>query len=555
MNLRSVGLHYCSASTYTELIQRGEHQIFNSLSVRKELFLAVVLAIYCAFDLLTNLAANWGFTTDDAYISWVYARQLVNGNGLQWHLSLPRVEGYSNFLWIMIASLVLKLKLPIVLSIKMISCFSLGAGLFFLYRLGRLFLSPLLSMLPIFIFSHFIGVAWWTVSGLESMFYCSLSVLLVWQCSIAFGYQAVEKVQCNNQIPRLSTSAWVTTNMVLLLLSLTRFEGVIWTIPVLLFTCCQLRSCRDGTVHTESRRIYIWGMISFFCFLLPYTIYFIWRLNYFGSWIPNSYICKALTPGQFFVVDFDYLLIIIPLLVASLPYLFSFKDCRHCLLWVPSVLYVLLLWKANPVITHLLRLFLGPLALFSLLPVLGVTHFLNDFQQKMDPKIVTTGIIMFLTFIFIPGNSPQYLKALLRQYQERTQVRLTVVKILNTQAKKGDTVLFGDCGVVPFTVRDDIRFIDTDCINNSELTHKPYNNNLSLYAEHIANQVKPEWVITTYEPLEFQGNYLFVLLRKIRFFDAYQLVTTLESAWVYGDSPENSEKKIDYRYQVYKRNM
>ena len=110
-----------------------------------------------------------------------------------WHVELHLVEGYSNFLWIIIAAFIIKFKLPLITTIKFISCFSLGAGLVFLYRLGRLFFSPLLSMLPVFIFSHFIGVSWWTVSGMESMFYCALSLLLIWQCAVALGYRAVEE--------------------------------------------------------------------------------------------------------------------------------------------------------------------------------------------------------------------------------------------------------------------------------------------------------------------------------------------------------------------------
>jgi hypothetical protein len=527
-----------------------------SLSIRKELFLTVVLVIFCSYDLITTIISIWDFTTDDAYISWFYARQLVNGNGLLWHADLPRVEGYSNFLWIIIAAFIMKFKLPLITTIKFISCFSLGAALVFLYRLGRLFFSPLLSMLPVFIFSHFLGVAWWTVSGMESMFYCALSLLLIWQCTVALGYRTVEEKNPASRVHAVSTSAWALTSGALLLLCLTRFEGAIWGIPVLLFVCCHLKRHGVRTVFVESKTIYIWGVVFLICFLLPYAVYFIWRLEYFGHWIPNSYRCKALKPGQIFTVDLDYLLIILPLLIASLPYFWSAKDCRHWLLWSPSVLYALLLWKADPVIAHFLRLFLGPLALFSLLPVLGFVHFLNYFEQKkLDPKLLTAGIIILFTVWFVPGNEPIYLQALLKQYQERTQIRLAVAKIINTQATNGSTVLLGDCGLIPFKVslRKDIRFIDSDCLNNAELTQAPYNKDLNLYAEYIATQVKPEWIITTYEPLQLQGNYPFVWLKRKPFIDEYQLISILESGWIYKLPSEKSVRKIDYIYKVYKR--
>ena len=247
----------------------GVHQIFNSLSSRKELWLAYFLAAYCAYYLIVSLSAAWGFTTDDAYISWFYARQLVQGKGLHWHEVLPQVEGYSNFLWVMLASLVIKLQWPLAVTMKWVSIFSLGLGLIFLYRLSRLFFSPLLAMLPVFLFSHYTGVAWWTVSGLESAFFCSLSLLLMWQCAAAFGYVALTEQQISPT--RVSTGSWIITNLVLLLLSLTRFEGVVWAVPIAFFIFCQFR--KYGLRGFVSG--YLWAIITFCCFVLPYAIYFL----------------------------------------------------------------------------------------------------------------------------------------------------------------------------------------------------------------------------------------------------------------------------------------
>ncbi|CEG55843.1 hypothetical protein [Legionella fallonii] len=525
----------------------------NSLSLRKELFLTLVIALLSLCDLVTSLVAVWGFTTDDAYIAWIYARQLVNGNGLQWHVDLPRVEGYSNFLWVIIAATVMKVKLPLISTIKMISCISLAGGLFALYRLGRLFFSPLLAILPVFMFSHFIGVSWWTVSGMESVFYCALSLLLVWQCTVAFGYQQIGAKQTDFNCSLISTRAWIVTNCTLLLLALTRFEGVIWCIPILLFIVFHLKRCGIRTVFPESKIILLWLGITFSCFLLPYAMYFIWRWNYFGYLIPNSYSCKGLVPGQLFAVDSVFLITLLPLAIVSVPYFFSLKDSRHWLLWSPSVLYAILLWKANPVITYFLRLFLGPFALFTLLPVLGISHFLDYFKlHRVDTKIVITVTVVIFTLVFIPGNDLQYLHSFIRQYKERTQIRLAVANILNTQATPGATVFFGDNGIVPFTVRNDLRFIDTDCLNNPELAHAPYKENLALYAKYIATVVKPEWVITTYEPLQSQENCIFKLLRKEHFFEQYQLITQLQSGWVDEQTPGHHKKTIDYIFSVYK---
>lgn len=517
----------------------------NFLSIKKEKFWAYLLAFYCACYLITSLFLAWGFTTDDAYISWYYARQLVDGKGLGWHESLPIVEGYSNFLWMMIASLVIKLNLPLVITMKSVSTFSLGAGLVFLYRLARLFFSPLLAMLPVFLFSHYQGVVWWTVSGLESAFYCALSILLIWQCAVALGYATVSENKVYQG--KTSTVAWVITNVVLFLLALTRFEGLIWVIPVALFMLCQMR---QNGLWQDTGMVCLWGSITLCCFVVPYLIYFIWRFSYFGHWIPNSYTCKAFTPGQFAVVDLDYLRVIFPLIIASLPYFLSNKDCRHLLLWVPSVLYGVLLWQANSVIAYFLRLFLGPFALFSLLPVLGVYQFSLYFKQA---KIITTLVIIFLTFVFIPGNSTTLLKASVQDYQERNQNRFTIAKMFNAQAQSGATILLDDCGIIPYNTRADLRFIDSQCLNNAQFNQKPYKHNIRLYADYIQYQLKPDWVIANYYPLESHSDFLIELLKKNNFLADYKLIATLSSRRTLPGDPKNSEKIVDYMYYIYKR--
>ncbi|KGP63283.1 protein LphB [Legionella norrlandica] len=522
---------------------------------RKKIILIFLIATYCIYDLTISLYTAWDFTTDDAYISWYYARQLVKGNGLLWHVSLPPVEGYSNFLWVMIAALVIKLQLPLVTTMKIISSCSLGFALLFLYRLARLFLSPLLSIMPIFLFSHYAGVVWWTMSGLETLFYCALSLALVWQCTLAFGYHTTNEKQLTHQSFLYSTKHWITTNILLLLLSLARFEGVVWGVPLIFFIGCQYCKAKQYIDLKDFKKLYLWVLISFICCILPYLVYFIWRLFYFGHWIPNSYRCKALTYGQFLVVDLNYLLVILPLLVLSMPYflLSTKKDCRHVLLWLPSAVYGVLLWKANPVITEGLRLFLGPFALFSILPVLGTHQFIKYLDHlNWDPEYMVVGIMLLMTVVFIPGNNLSNLSKEVMEYKERTQNRRYIADLLNQQAKKGASVLLDDCGVIPFFSREDLRFIDAQCLNNTDLTQTPFNRNLSLYAEYLNLKVKPDWVITNYYPIKSHGDYLTDRLWGIGFFNNYQLVAVLKSGYL-NKSDLKEKKIIDFVYQIFKR--
>ena len=49
--------------------------------------------------LLLVHALFYKFLTDDAYISFRYAANLVDGHGLVFNPGFERVEGYTNFLW------------------------------------------------------------------------------------------------------------------------------------------------------------------------------------------------------------------------------------------------------------------------------------------------------------------------------------------------------------------------------------------------------------------------------------------------------------------------
>ena len=62
--------------------------------------LPVVVLLLCA-GLFALLCFRYDVVQDDAYISLVYSKNLVAGDGLVFNLG-ERVEGYTNFLWVML---------------------------------------------------------------------------------------------------------------------------------------------------------------------------------------------------------------------------------------------------------------------------------------------------------------------------------------------------------------------------------------------------------------------------------------------------------------------
>ena len=61
--------------------------------------LDVFAAVWVPYALLVY---RFWFVTDDAFISFRYARNLSEGYGLVFNPGFERVEGYSNFLWVLV---------------------------------------------------------------------------------------------------------------------------------------------------------------------------------------------------------------------------------------------------------------------------------------------------------------------------------------------------------------------------------------------------------------------------------------------------------------------
>src|SRR5262249_43659426 len=83
--------------------------------------------------LAIHMAVFAGASVDDAYISYVYARNLAQGHGLRYDPAGPAVEGYSNFLWTLLHVPATLVPDPIILS-KVLGALILVATLFAAHR-------------------------------------------------------------------------------------------------------------------------------------------------------------------------------------------------------------------------------------------------------------------------------------------------------------------------------------------------------------------------------------------------------------------------------------
>ncbi len=210
-------------------------------------------------------------TVDDAFISFHYADNWAQGDGLVWHPGEDPVEGYTNFLWVALCAVVIRLGLDVVIVGKILGMlFSLGSVVILSRITGELdHEKPKVAVALMFGFSP--ALALWAISGLETSLYVFLLLMAL--------YQFLREENEHGR-PHFSL-LW------LMFLSLTRPEGAVL---FGLFVALRLLMWRKQGVSRERLRRFAGWAIAFGLISLSY---FFWRWNYFGYPLPNTFYVKA----------------------------------------------------------------------------------------------------------------------------------------------------------------------------------------------------------------------------------------------------------------------
>jgi hypothetical protein len=232
--------------------------------------LAVPFLLYLLHALLFG---RW--IVDDAGISFAYARNLAAGHGLVAQPGLPPVEGYSNFLWVllMVPFLAARLFDP-VLTPKLLGILLTG-GLFAILQGALRKLDPAgaaVAFVTLCLLALNTSFTVWTVGGLENALYAFLIVLL-------FGLLVRERTDG----PR----AWLpaTAGAVAAGIALTRPDGLLYAALYPLLT--------PGAGGLPPRAAA--GRIARFAavFLALFGGFLAFRWSCFGDLQPNTYYAKG----------------------------------------------------------------------------------------------------------------------------------------------------------------------------------------------------------------------------------------------------------------------
>lgn len=334
-------------------------------SSREILLDAAVIGI----PLLTSLALSsnlFEWLIDDAGISFAYSRSLAGGHGLVSQPGMVPVEGYSNFLWVILMTPFFLLGLfdPFLTS-KIVSFILVGISFLFLHRAAmaltdRRRLVSFISLLFLATNSSFVI---WTCSGLENPLYAMLICLLLFQ--IVHHLASASGSPASPQMIAVTCSA----------LALTRPDGIVYTAA---FPFVLLIGLLIGQIFARElmRRLWKFGATT----LGILGTFMLFRLLYFGDIMPNTYYVKG-GPGFKEVID---------LLTMQEEYLVKLQQLWQSVLgdWLWLLIPVTLL--ALPIVSaRLRRNLLNDVALLTLMLLALAAYMLLGIDYMKEYRFAT----------------------------------------------------------------------------------------------------------------------------------------------------------------------
>ncbi|AGP36231.1 hypothetical protein SCE1572_18080 [Sorangium cellulosum So0157-2] len=233
------------------------------------------IALGLALPMLVTLVAAGrvsSFTIDDAYISFRYAENLANGNGLVYNVG-ERVEGYTNFLWTVLLAAAVKLGATPEAASKVLGAACAALALVPTYLLSRR-LRPFSNVpcLATWLLATSILFSGYAVFGLET----PLFLLLTLAGTELFFRE--EDAAASGDAPR-GARAFPWSGAVFALAALTRPEAPLFLGLLVIWHAEQAFTRRN--------------VLRLATFALPVAAHLLWRHSYYGAWLPNTLAAKT----------------------------------------------------------------------------------------------------------------------------------------------------------------------------------------------------------------------------------------------------------------------
>lgn len=398
----------------------------------------------------------WDYSIDDAFVTFRYAEHLADGHGLSFNVGGKAVEGYSNFLWLLLLSALYGIGLPTYLSAKILGVvFFALSGWLWTRTEEELSLHFPVSAGTLFLFAPV--TAFWAVSGLE----LGLHTFLVSGATFL--------------LLRNSRIALVP----LALLVLSRPEGIITSLAILMAGWV---ACPASKPERHSGILPGIGII-----LLVFTALVLFRMAVFGYPLPNTYYAKAESSAAGWLELGKFALYMLPLTLLFLLVLYrSLKTGdfrrRETLFALIFLLQAVVSVRASAVMNLHFR-YLIPVLPFFLIAALKGWEFIRPACKK---PVLALMIICLFSPIFAVNETVAREKEIMAAQND------LIAKLKATSEKTRISIT--DAGRIPYYT--DRYFYDIWGLNSEDIAHKGFNPTTEyfrfpdyfIFVGHIANE-------------------------------------------------------------------
>ncbi len=221
---------------------------------------------------------------DDAYITFSYSKNLASGHGPVYGHG-ERVEGYSNFLWMVAVAIGLLVSPrgadPLLVARATAIPFVALLG-FATYRLARARASRALALAVLVVLALCADMGTAFLMGLETLPAMALLMLGFW-----LYVRSIDRDPAGAGVGDAGyAKRWVVP--VFVAVALSRIDGFIPLGFILGFELVRRLWRREGSV----RDYVVWAAPG----VLVYGLWFLWRWRYYGLPLPTTYYAKALIP-------------------------------------------------------------------------------------------------------------------------------------------------------------------------------------------------------------------------------------------------------------------
>jgi len=468
--------------------------------------LFMILAIFVQSHILIP------YTNDDSYISLRYAKNCADGNGLVYNPG-DRVEGYSNFLWVLLEALLFKSGMDAESGIK------LAGFILAVFTVCLLWLRPAGKTAYIFVGTLLVFQSsfWlWSWAGLETPLFTFLMLAAV----LRFR----DELSQSKKFP-LSAIAFF-------FLSITRPEGILFVLVSGIFIVFKY-----GFRNIITRGPIFWYLISFG----GYLIYWVLRYQYYGYPFPNSFYVKTGGGIPQYIQGLHYLNFFFwsegyyPLIIISLViYLIRIRSAALQFHYIPALLamqFVFIVYAGGdqfpffrfmvPVSPILYVFYIEQILVTD---IEHVSIHKNSFRSKFHLKGIVLQVLV-MTFAFIwwltmtVDQKNYWIKRgfNLVQYQEtiRTEILIPTAEYLKAKTTGKEVIAVGWAGTIPYY--SGLKTIDMLGINDTHIAHRelPWDERFFGHVKHDVPYVlslKPDYVIMSFpRSVLFKGDPVYLL--------------------------------------------